>query len=135
MASRLRDFNSMNPPIFFAYNVNKYPQDFLNEVYKILFIMALSSNAKEELAAYQLNDVAQTWYTQWKDNRTLRSGSISWEVFRRALLYMFFPREKREAEVEEFIKLRQRGMSVQKYTLKFIKLSKYALSLVSYSSD
>ena len=36
----------------------------------------------------------------------------------------FFPRDEREDKVEEFIKLRQGGMSVKEYSLKFIKLSK-----------
>ena len=46
-----------------------------------------------------------------------------------------FPREKREARVEEFINLHQGGMSVKEYSLKFVKLSKYAFSLESNSRD
>ena len=55
---------------------------------------------------------------------------ISWDVFKREFIDRFFPREKREAKVEEFINLRQEGMSVLEYSLKFIKFSKYAPSLV-----
>ena len=69
-----------------------------------------SSNEKAELAAYQLKDVAQTWYTQWKDNTTLIEGPISWEIFRRTFLDRFLPMEKREVKVEEFINLHQGGM-------------------------
>ena len=54
----------------------------------------MSSNEKAELAAYNLKDVAQTWYTQWSDKRALRLVPISWEVFMRALFDRFFPREK-----------------------------------------
>ena len=43
--------------------------------------------------------------------------------------------EKREAKLEEFIYLHHRGMSVKEYSLKFIKMSKYALSLVSKARD
>ena len=35
----------------------------------------------------------------------------------------------------EFINLRQGGMSVKEYSLKFIKMSKYASSLVSNARD
>ncbi|XP_069145932.1 uncharacterized protein [Solanum lycopersicum] len=42
---------------------------------------------------------------------------------------------KRESKVEEFINLRQRGISVKEYSLKFIYLSKYASSLVSNARD
>ena len=90
--------------------------------------MGLTSNEKFELASYQLMDVAQTWYTNWRDNRSLRESHITCEVFRRDLLDHFFPRDKREAKVEEFINLHQGGMSVQEYSLRFTKLSKYAPS-------
>ena len=52
-----------------------------------------------------------------------------------AFLESFFPIEKREAKVEEFINLHQGCMSVKKYSLKFVKLSKYASSQVSNSRD
>ena len=38
LASHLRDFTGMNPPMFFLCKVNEYTQDFLNEVYKILML-------------------------------------------------------------------------------------------------
>lgn len=61
MDSRLRDFNSMNPPMLFGSNVNEDPQDFLDEVYKIMYSMRVSSNEKVELVTYQIKDVDQTW--------------------------------------------------------------------------
>ena len=41
----------------------------------------------------------------------------------------------REAKVEEFIKLKHRYMTVREYSLRFVKLSWYATSLVSNSRD
>ena len=38
MASRLRDFTTMNPPSFLGSKVNEDTQDFLEEVYKIFFL-------------------------------------------------------------------------------------------------
>ena len=52
-------------------------------------------------------------------------------MLRRNYLDQLFPREKREVKVEEFINLCQGGTSVQEYSLKFTKLSKYDPSLVS----
>lgn len=49
---------------------------------------------------------------------------------KKAFLDRLFPREQREAFVEEFINLFQGGMHVKEYSLKFIKLSKYVYSLV-----
>ena len=53
------------------------------------------------------------------------------EIFKKVFLDRLFPREMREAKVVEFINLRQGGMSVHEYSLKFTKLSKYVISLVS----
>ena len=105
--------------MFFGSMVNEAPLDFLDEVYKLLYAMGVISNEKAVLAIYQLKDVPQNWYTQWRDNRALRAGPISWEVFRRVLFDRSLPREKREAKVEEFINLHQGGMSVQECFLKF----------------
>ena len=97
--------------------------------------MGLTTSEKAELATYQLKDVAQTWYVQWRDNRTLRSRSVTWEIFKKDFLDKFFPRKKREAKVVELINLCQGGMSVLEYSLKFTKLSKYAPFLVSNPRD
>ena len=40
---------------------DKYHQYFLDEVYKILFSMGVTTGGKDELASDQLKDVAQTW--------------------------------------------------------------------------
>ena len=66
MDSRLRDFTLMNPLMFFWLNMDEDPQDFLDEVYKILFYMGVTTIEKAKLASYQLKDVVQTFYTQWR---------------------------------------------------------------------
>ncbi|WMV32655.1 hypothetical protein MTR67_026040, partial [Solanum verrucosum] len=62
--SRVRDFTRMNPPEFHGSKVEKDPQEFIDEVYKVLMIMGVMSVEKEELAAYQLKGVAQIWFSQ-----------------------------------------------------------------------
>ena len=47
----------------------------------------------------------------------------------------FFPIELREAKDQEFMNLRQGNMTFQEYDLKFNKLSRYALHIVSDSRD
>ena len=61
--------------------------------------------------------------------------SITWKFLKSSFLERFFPREMREAKVEEYINLRQGSMTVTEYSLKFVKLSRYATSLVSNSRD
>ncbi|XP_027767754.1 uncharacterized protein LOC114074031 [Solanum pennellii] len=57
----------MNPPNFYGTKVEEDPQGFIDEVFKVLDYMGVSSQEKAEVSAYQLKDVAQVWYEQWKD--------------------------------------------------------------------
>ena len=59
-----------------------------------------------ELASYKLRDVSQIQYTQRKDNTLVESGPIEWEEFKEAFLGKYFPRERREVNVHEFINLK-----------------------------
>ena len=60
-----------------------------------------------------MRKVSQVWYTQWKDNRSVESGPIEWGEFKEALLGKYFPRERREVKVEEFINLKKGNMIVE----------------------
>ena len=64
MASCLRDFNMMNPAMFFRSKVTEDPQDILDEVYKIMYAIGVRSNEMVKLVSYCLEDMAKTWYTQ-----------------------------------------------------------------------
>ncbi|XP_069143486.1 uncharacterized protein [Solanum lycopersicum] len=106
------------------------PQEFLDGVYKVLSAMGVISREKEELASYKIREVSQVWYTQWKDNSSVESGPIECKEFKEAFLGKYFPRERRQVKVDEFINLKQGNMSVEEYSLMFSMLSRYAPSLV-----
>ena len=96
-----------------------------------IMIMGLTSREKAELAAYQLKDIAQVWYEQWKDSRLVRAVSKEWMTFKSCFLDRFFSRELRQANFGEFIKLNQGKLSVKDYALKINRFSKYSQSLVA----
>ena len=135
MANRLRDFTRMNPPIFTGSKNAEDPQEFVDEVHKILVAMGATDTEKAELASYKLKDVAQTWCKIWQDRRVLGGVPITWEMFKTTFLERFFLREMRGAKVEEFINLKKGSMTVREYSLKFVKLYMYATFLVSNSRD
>ena len=58
MASRLRDFTRINPPAFYGSKFDEDTQEFLDEVYIVLYAMGVISSEKADLASYQLKDVA-----------------------------------------------------------------------------
>ncbi|XP_049372511.1 uncharacterized protein LOC125837430 [Solanum verrucosum] len=69
--TRVRDFTRMNPPEFHGSKVEKDPQKFTNELYKVLMIMGVTPVEKAEFAAYQLKGVSQVWFNQLKEERGL----------------------------------------------------------------
>ena len=52
MADRLQDFTRMNPPIFTGSKISKDPQDFVDEVHKILVAMGATYTEKADFASY-----------------------------------------------------------------------------------
>ena len=107
----------MNPPVFTGAKTSEDPQEFNDEFHKILVPMGATDIEKAELASYQLKDVAQTWCKMWQDSRVLGGVPVTWELFKTTFLESFFPREMKEAKVEEFINLRQGSMIVMEYYL------------------
>ena len=111
MASHLRDFTRMNPPMFFGSISNEDPQDFLHKVYKIIYAIMVTSIDKDELVAYQLKDVVKNLYVKWRNNRALRGGPVTWEIFKRAFLDQFYhirgahPRRNRRPHPHRLLRL------------------------------
>ena len=60
MADRLRYFTRMNPPIFTGSKTLKDPQEFVDEVHKILVAMGATNTEKPELDSNKHKDVSQT---------------------------------------------------------------------------
>ena len=60
---------------------------------------------------------------------------MTWHIFKSTFLDRFFPREIREDKVADFINICEGEKIIHDYSLVFIKLSKYAPSLISNPSD
>src|ERR1051325_2561195 len=124
----------INPPVFHGSKVDEDPQEFIDEVCKILTIMGVGAIEKAEFAAYQLKGVAKIWYDQWKGEKG-NGYVVLWVEFKLAFLNSFFPLELREAKLVEFMNLKQGTMSVRDFALKFNQLSKYAPHVMADSSS
>ena len=59
-ATRVKEFLRMNPPEFYGSKVSENSNRFIDEMYKKVAIMGVSSIEKGELASYQLKDFSQT---------------------------------------------------------------------------
>ncbi|XP_049358413.1 uncharacterized protein LOC125823000 [Solanum verrucosum] len=84
--SRIRDFTRMNPYMFYGSKVDEDPQGFIDEMFKVLDAVGVSPQEKVELAAYQLKDLAQVWYEQWKDESPVRASPVDYGLFKSTFL-------------------------------------------------
>ena len=50
MAFSLRDFTRMNSTTFYGSKVYKYPKEFIDEVYKIVYVMGVYTSEKVDWA-------------------------------------------------------------------------------------
>lgn len=67
MASIVMDFGRMNSLVYYGSKASEDPQEFGDEVHKILCPMGVDEEAKAKLTAYQLKDVALVLYMMWED--------------------------------------------------------------------
>lgn len=54
LAFRVRYFSRTNPPKLYSSNMDEDAQEFMNEIYKVISIIGVSSKEKVELETYQL---------------------------------------------------------------------------------
>ena len=62
--SRIREFLRMNPPSFTGSSTTEDPENFIEELKKVFEVMYVADTARVELAAYQMKNVARTWFDQ-----------------------------------------------------------------------
>ncbi|WMV38037.1 hypothetical protein MTR67_031422 [Solanum verrucosum] len=86
---RVRDYSRRNPAEFHGSKVDENSQEYIDELYKIVEIMKVSPMEKEEFITYQLKDVAQVWFKQWKEERAIDGGPLDWEKFKGIFVDLF----------------------------------------------
>ena len=57
----------MNTPIFHGTKVDKDTQGLINEVFKVMDAIGVTPREKADRTAYQLKNVAQVQFKQWRD--------------------------------------------------------------------
>ena len=46
-----RDFTKMNPPTFYGSTVKEHPQEFIDEIYKIIYAMGLTKLTNSKMCS------------------------------------------------------------------------------------
>ncbi|KAG5614612.1 hypothetical protein H5410_014436 [Solanum commersonii] len=111
--SRIREFLRMNPSSFTGSSTTEDPENSIEELKKVFEVMHVADIERVELAAYQLKNVARTWFDQWKEGRAENAP----------------PAKLKEAKVREFFTIKKDSLSVHEYGLKFTQLFCYTLKM------
>lgn len=88
--------------------------------------MHATETKRVELGSYQFNNVENIWYNQWEDGRGQDVNPAECSEFQSAFLGSLLSQELREAMIKEFVNVKQEGLMIKEYNLKFIQLSRYA---------
>ena len=75
------------------------PQGFIDEVFKVVYVMGVTPREKAELAAYQLKHVVEVGFEQWRVERPLERGQVYLEEFKKAFQDSFSHRVEGEEDV------------------------------------
>lgn len=75
VASKIMEFLKMNPLEFGGSQVEEHQNDLIDEFYKVVLIMGVTSVGKVPLASCQLKEFAQLWYEHWKSISPRCGGS------------------------------------------------------------
>ncbi|XP_070017120.1 uncharacterized protein [Nicotiana sylvestris] len=129
-SSTVREFLHLSPPLFRGSSSTKDPQDFIDQMYRVLRVMHASIIEAVELASFRLRDVVVLWYEVWERSRGPNASPVEWEDFSQAFLAHYLPREVREARLDQFLNLKQGDMGVRDYSHKFNSLARYAPDIV-----
>jgi len=113
--SRVREFLRMNPPSFTSSSTTEDSKNFVEELQKVFEVMHVTDAERVELAAYQLKNIARTWFDQWKEGRAEDAPPANWACFEEAFLGRFFPQELKEAKVLDVLNLKYDTLSVHEY--------------------
>ncbi|XP_070037234.1 uncharacterized protein [Nicotiana tomentosiformis] len=84
-----------------------------------------------ELAAYKLEDMANTWYETILLRRPTGAAPLTWDEFSKLFMDHFLPDNLMQKYARDFERLVQTpDIDVSTYNTKFCKLARYAFYLV-----
>ena len=122
---RHRDFMSHRPPTFSHSPDPLHADDWLKTIDKMLNIAQCTDREKVLYASGRLEGTAADWWDAYTAAH-VDQNTITWDEFRTQFREHHIPEGLMKLKRQEFLALKQGGMSVSEYRDKFIQLSRYA---------
>ena len=128
------EFRKQRPPVFQGDTNPKVAEAWLRQTRKMLNVMGIQGDAdRVDLATYQLEGEADNWWNMIKDTRN--TAIMTWAQFEELFLEKYFPMTVKEDMIQEFLSLRQGGMTVAQYVARFEELARHASRFVGDDRD
>ncbi|XP_071685280.1 uncharacterized protein [Lolium perenne] len=123
--SKLKDFQSTNPPIFSKCTEPLDADDWLRTIENNQEVSGVGIDEKVLFATHYLSGPARAW---WENVKAIQAEGhvINWEEFKAKFRKMHIPFGLIKLMKDKFMNLRQGSMSVVDYLDKFTTLSRYA---------
>ncbi|CAO2143358.1 unnamed protein product [Urochloa humidicola] len=126
---KLQEFMTHRPPTFSHSADPLEADDWLKTVEKMLNIAQCSDREKVLYASEHLEGTAGDWWDAYTVAHA-NADTITWQEFRDSFRSHHIPTGLMKLKKQEFLALKQGGMTVSEYRDKFIQLSCYALENV-----
>ncbi|XP_070032687.1 uncharacterized protein [Nicotiana tomentosiformis] len=126
---RLEIFGRLRPPSFSGAELED-AHDFLDRCQLILRTTSIQETSRVSFTAFQLSGAAFGWWEAYERNRLVIVAPLSWHKFSVLFLEKFVPHTRREDLRRQFDQLRQDGMSVTQYEMRFSELAHRTIWLV-----
>ncbi|KAK1646357.1 hypothetical protein QYE76_064162 [Lolium multiflorum] len=123
--SKLKDFQSTNPPVFAKCTEPLDADDWLRTIENNLEVAGVGNDEKVLFATHFLSGPARAW---WENVKAIQAEGhvINWEEFKAKFRKTHIPSGLIKLMKDKFMNLRQGSMSVVDYLDKFTTLSRYA---------
>ena len=123
--SNLQRFRAHHPPTFTVGGDLMVANHWFTQIEKVLEAMEITSDTTRiRLAAFQLEGEAQVWWNWAKTSKDL--GAMTWTEFHDLFMGKYFPNTTYHAKAQEFLELKQGGMTVIEYVARFTELARFA---------
>ncbi|XP_071681536.1 uncharacterized protein [Lolium perenne] len=120
--SKLKDFQSTNPPVFSKCTEPLDADDWLRTIENNLEVAGVSDNEKVLFATHYLSGPARAW---WENVKAIQAEGhvINWEEFKTKFRKTHIPSGLIKLMKDKFMNLKQGSMTVVEYMDKFTTLS------------
>ncbi|XP_052735879.1 uncharacterized protein LOC128197680 [Vigna angularis] len=123
--SRLNDFLRHDPTRFNGRATPDKADAWIKDIEKIFHVIKCTDEEKLDYATFILKEEAEYWWDGMKRLMESDEEAITWNSFKDKFLEKYFPTSAKIEREQEFLALRQSGMSVQEYIDRFEYLIRF----------